>query len=170
MEQGLPGLPGREEGKAAMIEPMPILFTIGHGRALKPADILRLVQEHDPDARPTVVDVRDSRRSPRNWAFDFSEVPVLGEGDGQVIGELIPGCRYVWYYMLGNPSRKHPWGRMVGAEEALEMLAKTIRREGDTQYAGPLVLLCSERDVAKCHRREIAERLAMMTGCEVCHL
>ena len=154
-----------------MTDPMPILFTIGHGRTLKPADILRLVKEHDPVACPIVVDVRDSRVSQRNRAFDFSEVPVLGEGNGQSVGEVIPGCRYVWFPKLGNPTRKLPWVPDEKAEVALEILARVIRREGDTLYQGPLVLLCSEAKPAKCHRREIAEELARrVPGLRIAHL
>ena len=149
---------------------MPLLFTLGHGRSLKPADILRLVKCHDPDACPIVVDVRDSRVSRRNCAFDFSMVPVLGKGNGQWIGEVIPGCRYVWFKELGNSSGKLPWVTNDRAEEALEAIAKTLRREGDTQHRGPLVLLCAETDPKRCHRSEIAERLAMMTGCSLVHL
>ena len=110
--------------------------------------------------------------SRRNRAFDFSEAPVLGKGNGWEIGEVIPGCRYAWFKELGNPSRKLPWSPIEPekAEETLSVLAKTIRREGDTQYAGPLVLVCSETDYRRCHRREIAERLAEMTACEVIHL
>lgn len=147
-------------------DPMPLLFTVGHGRILKPADILRLVKQHDPDACPIVVDVRDSRVSRRNRAFDFSDRPVVDRD-----GKIVPGCAYSWCKDLGSPSRKHPWVPTPLGKQGLKLLAQTIRREGDTLYRGPLVLLCSETDPAKCHRRQIAEELVRrVPGLRIVHL
>lgn len=152
-----------------MSEIMPILFTVGYGLRLKPADIIRLVKEHDPNASPIVVDVRDSRESRRNKAFDFRDREYVD----RVEERFIPGCRYVWYRNLGNPSRKLPWAPElgVGAPEAMDLLATTICRKGDTVYAGPLVLLCCETDHRRCHRADIADELARrVPGLEVVHL
>lgn len=148
------------------VDAMPVLYTIGHGRSLKPEDILRLVEEHEPHACPIVIDVRDSRVSRRNRAFDFD-----GGQHSDRSGTIIPGCRYVWFRCLGNPSRKLPWVPGEEVEEDLALVARAIRRVVDTIYSGPIVLLCSETDYRRCHRRDVAAELVKrVPGLKVVHL
>lgn len=148
------------------------IYSIGYHPALKREDIVRLVQQHEPNAIPIVVDIRATRGARRNKAFDLRKHP----GTSRPIGEMIPGCRYVWLEDLGNQSKRLPWVRGPRAVEVLNLLAKTVAGQTETVYRGPIVLLCRCADAAKCHRTEIAEVVAnlvfLMTGerLEIVHL
>ncbi|MBB4285342.1 DUF488 family protein [Roseospira goensis] len=82
------------------------------------------------------------------------------------------GLRYVHLAGLGNPARTDHTG---GPDMAAHLAAPAGRAALDAASAlvaeaGPVVLLCLERDPAGCHRRAVAAALAARTGAPVRHL
>lgn len=138
------------------------VYVIGCNPSLKPKDILRLVKQHEANPIPIVVDIRATRGARINKAFDLRKVPALGVGNGRYIGEVIPGCRYVWTPELGNASRKLPWrpADVKKARKVIEVAATYFDPQADAQMRGPLVLLCGCREARKCHRSQVADALA----------
>ena len=122
-----------------------MILTWGYGN--RSVDDLRRIVEEQGIAR--VVDVRRSRRT----------------GNPRVRVNELEGIRgYLWWSFLGNtkgvPEGTWQPASEQGAHRGLVMLSTHLR-------AGRKVLLmCAEADHQRCHRTEVARRLAAMVGAE----
>ncbi len=139
------------------------LFTIGYG-GRRPAELVERLR--DAGVR-TVVDVRLRPDRAAMGAFQRARSPDKG-----IKALLRPAeIQYVSCVELGN----------VFMDEAAfpdwrRRYADLLRCSGEllvgrlANLEAPLCLLCCEKDVEDCHRKQIAEYLSTTRGCEVGHL
>jgi len=78
------------------------------------------------------------------------------------------GARYLWIKEWGNLNYRAPDAPIHLADwpKGLQRLTARLKEDG-TEV---VVLMCACREVAVCHRKTVAERLAKATGGEVRHL
>jgi uncharacterized protein (DUF488 family) len=126
------------------------LFTIGYG-GRAPDDLCRVLADAGV---VTVVDCRARPDRSSMGSYVLAADPAKG-----IVGLLSrAGLAYVSLPELGNPWRDDPdWRRRY---EALLEGAGDVLTERLHGIAGPLALLCAERDVAACHRGPLADALA----------
>ena len=135
------------------------LYTIGYG-GRRPQDFVEALLACGVR---TVVDVR--LRPDRAHLGTFVKANSPDKGIERVLNAV--GIQYRALPELGNVFREVP------AWESL--YSELIKRAGDMLTArvhaleDPLCLLCAERDVQRCHRRQIADYLAG-TGYDVEHI
>jgi uncharacterized protein (DUF488 family) len=135
------------------------VFTIGYG-GRKPDDFGRLLT--DAGVR-TVVDVR--LRPDRATMGVYAKAKTPDKGIEHLLSSHRIGYRS--FPELGNI--------FLDYDDWATRYAQLIRRAGDLlvtrleNLEGPLCLLCAERRVADCHRRQLAEFLASQ-GHEIKHL
>jgi uncharacterized protein (DUF488 family) len=125
------------------------LFTIGYG-GRSPEEFLACLASHGVEA---VVDVR---LSPRGYLGAFTRAQSDGKGIQALLGR--GGIRYYWWKALGNPFRNTPDWR---ARYQMHLDSQwEAARHLLTAVPEPYCLLCAEKLAARCHRSDIAERLA----------
>lgn len=126
------------------------LYTVGYG-GRPPAEFVRLLIEAGVR---TVADVRLRPDRSSMGSYKFTGKPTTG------IGKLLAdaGVGYASLPELGN--------LFLGYEDSLERYRALFARAGDLlldrllALPGPVCLLCAEKDIDRCHREAIAERLA----------
>ena len=134
-------------------------LTIGYG-GRPPAEFVRLLTEAGVR---TVADVRLRPDRSSMGSYKFTGKPTTG------IEKLLAdaGIGYASLPELGN--------LFLGYEDSLERYGTFFERAGDLlldrlrTLPGPVCLLCAEKDIDRCHRKTIAERLAG-NGSTVRHL
>ncbi len=135
------------------------LFTIGYG-GRKPDDLVSTLQAAGVR---TVVDVRLRPDRASMGAFTLAKTP--DKGIQRLLSE--GGIGYVSFVELGNLFRHYDdWPQRYAA---LLAAAGGLLTESLQEAPAPFCLMCSERNVEECHRRQIAEFLASQ-GYEVEHL
>ena len=128
------------------------LYTIGYG-GRRPTEFVEALRA---SGVRTVVDVR--LRPDRAHLGTFVKANSPAKGIERVLNAA--GIQYRALPELGNVFREFP------AWESL--YSELIKRAGDLlttrvhALEDPLCLLCAERDVQRCHRRQIADYLAGM--------
>jgi uncharacterized protein (DUF488 family) len=130
--------------------PMPRVFTLGYG-GRKPDELTALIRDR---GIKTVVDVRLRPDRAAMGVYQKAKTPEKG------IEKLLrdTGSTYVWLAELGN--------LFVGLDDWEARYSRLLEKAGDLlverliPLAGPVCLLCCEKDPAHCHRRLIAEFLA----------
>jgi uncharacterized protein (DUF488 family) len=136
------------------------LFTVGYG-GRTPEELVRLLLQH---AVRTVVDVRlrPDRASMGVWV----KAKTPDKGIARVMNQA--GIDYLSLVELGNVFLEFPdWQQRYAAllAQSGDLLVGRLNGIGD-----PICLLCAEKLVAACHRRQIAEFLARTRGAEVQHI
>lgn len=135
------------------------LFTIGYG-GRKPSDFVTALQENGIRA---VADIRLRPDRASMPAFKRAKVPEKG------IHQLLtpPEIDYLSLIDLGNVflewgAWREPYGQLLElAGDVLTRRLLDLRR--------PFCLLCAERDVEQCHRKQVAEYL-VRSGWVVTHI
>jgi len=123
------------------------IFTIGYG-GKNPDGFLRSLKDNNIDL------VADVRISPRcGWSSIFSK-----EGLQRFLNAV--GIDYTWIKELGNTTKSIDDIKLLDEKTGLDLL----RKLGDEYHR--IVLLCSEKDAVRCHRKYVADKL----GVEVIHL
>jgi uncharacterized protein (DUF488 family) len=136
------------------------LFTIGYG-GRSAGQFLMMLRDHGVRS---IVDVRlrPDRASMGIWV----KAKTSDKGIERLLGEA--GIAYRSLPELGN--------MFLGLEDWPTRYTELLARAGDLLVdrlegiAEPYCLLCAEKRVAECHRRQIAEFLARTRGAEVIHL
>lgn len=111
------------------------ILTIGYG-GKKPADFFSELDEMAPDL---IVDVRENPTRAYLGCYTKAHFQKRLE-------------HYVWIKELGNSSRKLP-PTLVNEQLGMEILKELCSR------ADRVVLLCAEKDEARCHRKYVKERI-----------
>jgi uncharacterized protein (DUF488 family) len=135
------------------------LFTIGYG-GRKPPDLVAALQAAGVQ---TLVDVRLRPDRASMGALTLAKTPDKG------IERLLAdgGIGYVSLVELGNLFRHYddwPQRYAMLLNSAGDLLTERLR-----DVPAPFCLMCSERKVEECHRRQIAEHL-LTRGYTVTHL
>jgi uncharacterized protein (DUF488 family) len=143
----------------------PVLFTIGYEKALLPDVVLTLRAA----GVAALLDVRDRPISRRPGFSKRQLAAAVQEA----------GIDYRHLAALGTP----PEGRLAGRRGEMERFWSIVddklsrpeaepdlRRAAAIAAAAPACLLCYEADWRRCHRRRIAEILALRHGISVRHL
>jgi uncharacterized protein (DUF488 family) len=136
-----------------------LFYTIGYG-GRKPAELTAALQAAGVR---TVVDVR--LRPDRAALGAFTRAKTPDKGIERLLSDA--GIGYVSLIELGNLFREYDDWRQRYAEllaAAGDLLA--VRLDG---VSAPFCLMCAERNVEECHRRQIAEFL-VQKGYAVEHL
>jgi len=124
-----------------------VIYTMGYaGRRL--GDVVDLAKH----LNALIVDVR---LVPSSRAPGFA---------GAELEKALRGC-YLWLPGFGNVNYR---GGPVLLADFYD--AEAALRERLGPESANVILLCACRDVAKCHRKLVAEKLAKRWGCEVVHL
>jgi uncharacterized protein (DUF488 family) len=136
------------------------VFTVGYGgRTLE--DFLDLLKAHDV-RRVVDVRLRPDRASMGLW------VKAKTSDRGIENSLRAAGIEYFSLVELGNV--------FLGSDDWQARYAELLRCAGHLlverllAIPSPFCLLCAEKRVAECHRRQIAEYLAATQGAEVVHL
>jgi uncharacterized protein (DUF488 family) len=143
----------------------PVLFTIGYEKALLP-QVVGMLREAGV---ATLLDIRD-RPISRRPGFSKRQLAAAVEE---------AGIAYLHLAALGTP----PEGRLAGRRGDMERFWSIVdeklsrpeaevdlRRAAAIAAAAPACLLCYEADWRHCHRRRVAEILALRHDLSVCHL
>ncbi|HJU18663.1 MAG TPA: DUF488 domain-containing protein [Stellaceae bacterium] len=141
------------------------LYTIGYQKA-RLAEVLAAL------AGASVATLLDVRDWPNSRRPDFSKRQLAAAAEAA-------GLSYVHLPALGTPpegrlaNRRREWQRFWHIVEArltrLEAQG-ALAEAAALARAAPTCLLCYEADWRLCHRRRIAEILALRHGFAVCHL
>lgn len=130
-------------------EPVIKVYTIGYG-GRKPGDFLDLLRAKGIRA---IVDVR---LHPKAYTAFYTKTKTADKGIQRLLDSA--GIQYFSFVEMGNPFHDLPdWEqqyRRLLAEKG-EQLVKPL-----DDVPEPFCLLCSEKLVAECHRRLIADFLA----------
>jgi uncharacterized protein (DUF488 family) len=129
--------------------PATTVYTIGYG-GRKPEDFLDHLRARGIRA---IVDVR---LQPRAYAAFYTKAKTPDKGIQRLLAAA--GIQYFSFVEMGNPFRgQRDWEQQYRRllDEKGEQLVKPLDRVPE-----PFCLLCSEKRVAECHRRLIAEFLA----------
>lgn len=140
---------------------MTAAFTIGYG-GRKPDDFVKLLTTHGVK---TVVDVRLRPDRASMGSYAKSREPDRG-----IAGLLATaGIGYVSLPELGN--------LFLDYEDSLTRYGRFLDAAGPFLFdrltdavPGPVCLLCAEKRVAECHRRQVAEHLERTRGWEFTHI
>jgi len=111
------------------------LLTIGYG-GKRPADFFSELEAMDPDY---IVDVRENPHRAYLGCYTKAHFEKRLE-------------HYVWIKELGNSTRTLP-PHLVNENEGMAKLEQLCIG------ANRIVLLCAEKDEARCHRRYVKERI-----------
>jgi uncharacterized protein (DUF488 family) len=143
----------------------PPLFTIGYERAL----LREVVGTLCKAGVATLLDVRD-RPISRRPGFSKRQLAAAVEE---------AGIAYIHLGALGTPPEGRLAGRRGDMDRFWSIVAEKLsrpeaeldlRHAADIAAAAPACLLCYEADWHDCHRRRIAEVLALRHGFTVRHL
>ncbi len=128
------------------------IFTFGYGNRTSHNQLIKYFQSRE------IKYLIDVRFTPYGWSslWHCTELEKVCKNNG---------VQYISKKDLGNTSGNKKWVPPDGkrASVALMSVAEIAAHEN-------LILMCSELDFNKCHRKEIAENLSTMTGEIVVHL
>jgi uncharacterized protein (DUF488 family) len=136
-------------------------FTIGYG-GRKPDDFVKLLAE---SGVRTVIDVR--LRPDRASMGSYAKAREPDRGIAGLLAKA--GIGYVSLPELGN--------LFLDYDDSLVRYGNFLERAGPVLFdrltadvPGPVCLLCAEKRVADCHRRQIAEHLERARGWRFTHI
>lgn len=139
-------------------------FTIGYG-GRDPSQLVQKLNEH---GIRTVVDVR--LRPDRASMGNYTKAKSPDKGINKLLAEA--GIEYHALVELGNlfvdyPDWRERYRQLVDA--AGDLLTGRLA-ERMSSAPRPLCLLCAEKRVDDCHRKQLAEHLVARKGWEVTHI
>jgi len=135
-------------------------YTVGYG-GRKPAEFVALLQQHGVR---TIVDVRLRPDRASMGSYILARDPARG-----IAGLLTSvGIRYASRPELGNLFLEYD--DKLPRYSTLLKLAGSILFDRITDLQGPMCLMCAEKRVSECHRRDIAEYLAQTRGWDFEHI
>jgi uncharacterized protein (DUF488 family) len=135
-------------------------YTIGYG-GRSPKDFLLCLKQ---TGVKTIVDVR--LRPDRASMGVYTKANSADKGIQKLLASA--GIGYLPLVELGNLFRTYPdWSERY---QRLLNQAGELLTEGLKQVEQPFCLMCAERNIAECHRKQIADYLVQRAGYEVEHL
>ncbi len=138
------------------------VFTIGYGGRGK-EDFLALLKANGIQ---TVVDIR--LRPDRACMGIWVRARTPDKGIERWLSDA--GIGYCSLIELGNVFLGYPEGEWQRRYQELLDSSGELLTAGLTGIPDPICLLCAEKRVAECHRKQVAEFLARCKGAEVFHL
>ena len=138
------------------------VFTIGYGGRGK-EDFLALLKANGVQ---TVVDIR--LRPDRACMGIWVRARDPRQGIERLLSDA--GIGYRSLIELGNVFLGYPEGEWQRRYQELLNSSGGLLTAGLTGIPDPICLLCAEKRVAECHRKQVAEFLAQYKGAEVHHL
>lgn len=135
-------------------------FTIGYG-GRKPAEFVELLHRHGVR---TVVDVRLRPDRASMGSYSLAKDPARG------IAGLLAAAG------IGYASRPELGNLFLDYDDSLERYRAFLALAAPALFGriadvpGPICLLCAEKKVSECHRRDIAEHLERTRGWEFEHI
>lgn len=128
-----------------------MIFTFGYGNRSSYKELLEHIKAYD------IRYLVDVRKTPYGWSKIWH------------CGELEDFCnrnevRYISKKELGNTAPSSKWipANQKIANESLKSLVPYCKQN--------IILLCAEANVNKCHRKEVAHQLSLITNIEIEHL
>ena len=128
-----------------MIKTMTI-FTFGYGNRTNYTRLIKCFNEHK------IKYLIDVRLKPYGWSaiWHCNQLEKMCEQNG---------VKYISKKQLGNTSGKPKW-----VPENKNSAIKAMKDVAKLHDDGNLILMCSELDYNRCHRKEVATRLSVVIG------
>lgn len=128
------------------------IFTFGYGNRTNHRQLIKYFNEYKIEY---LIDVR---LKPYGWSalWHCNQLDTMCQQNG---------VQYISRKELGNTSGKPEW-----IPEDRRRASKALNDVAELCEESNIILMCSELDVRKCHRKAVAEKLEIITGKPILHL